>query len=225
MALALAAATLAAGSAAAQAPKPARDLKAGTTSYRAAIAIGGQSVDVQLGQKIEDGAGGWTVTQTLTTPFGDTVDSAVLAKGSLALVSRSVTQAGVAMSYKVDGGKVTGELKLPDQTVPLALDVPSGGLVGDGPGMAAVVGTLPLADGYAATLQMVNPQAQKIAPVAMRVVGSERVEVPAGAFDAFKVAFESEMATGTLWIAKDTHAPLKSITSAQGAQVTAELLE
>ena len=218
---------LAVGVAAAQSPppKPARDLKAGTASYRAAIGINGQSIDVQLKQTIEDGAGGWTVTETLATPFGDTVDRAVLAKGSLALVSRSVTQGPVTVDYKVEGGKLSGEMKLPNQALPLAFDVPAGGLVGDGPGMAAVVGALPLADGYAATLQMVNPQAQKIAPVAIKVVGSERVEVPAGAFDAFKVAFESEIANGTLWIAKDTHAALKSVTNASGAQVTAELLK
>jgi hypothetical protein len=223
--VAAAAAALAAGSAAAQAPKPARDLKAGTTTYRAAIGINGQSVDVQLTQAIEAGAGGWTVTETLTTPFGDTVDRAVLAKGSLALVSRAVTQGPTTVNYKVEGTKLTGEMKLPNQTIPLALDVPAGGLVGDGPGMAAVIGALPLAEGYAATLQIVNPQAQKIVPASIKVVGSGRITVPAGAFDAFTVAFESEVANGTLWVAKDSHAALKSVTNAQGAQITAELLK
>jgi len=116
-------------------------------------------------------------------------------------------------------------MKLPNQTIPLALDVPAGGLVGDGPGMAAVIGALPLAEGYAATLQIVNPQAQKIVPASIKVVGSGRITVPAGAFDEFTVAFESEVANGTLWVAKDSHAALKSVTNAQGAQITAELLK
>lgn len=213
------------GTAAAQPPKPARDLKPGTANYRATIGINGQSIDVQLAQTIEDGAGGWTVTETLNTPFGNTLDRAVLAKGSLALVSRSVTQGPATIDYKVEGGKVSGEMKLPNQTVPLAFDAPSGGLVGDGPGMAAVIGALPLAAGYSATLQIVNPQAQKVLPIAVKVEGSEQVEVPAGAFDAFKVGFQSEIANGTVWIAKDSHAALKSVTSAQGAEIKAELLK
>lgn len=225
--LTAAVATLAVGSAAAQAPapKPARDLKAGTASYRTVLGVNGQSIDVQLTQTIEDGAGGWTLTQTLTTPFGDTVDRAVLAKGSLELRTRSVTQGPATVSYKMEGGKVVGEIKVPNQTVPLALDVPGGVLLGDGPTMAAVIAALPLADGYAATLQAVNLQTQKVVPAAIKVVGSERIDVPAGSFDAFKVAIDSEIATGTLWVAKDSHAALKSVTSAQGAEVTAELLK
>jgi hypothetical protein len=220
-------AALAVGSAAAQssAPKPARDLKAGTASYHTVLGVNGQTIDVQLNQTIEDGAGGWTVTETLTTPFGDTVDRAVLEKGSLAVRSRSVTQGPSTVNYKVEGGKVVGEIKLPNQTVPIALDVPGGVLVGDGPGMAAVIAALPLADGYAATLQLVNLQAQKVVPAAIKVVGSERVDVPAGSFDAFKVTLASEVANGTLWVAKGSHAALKSVTSVPGAEVTAELLK
>ena len=56
-------------------------------------------------------------------------------------------------------------------------------------------------------------------------MGSEHVDVPAGAFDAFKVGFESEIANGTVWIAKDSHAALKSVTSAQGTEIKAELLK
>jgi hypothetical protein len=128
------------------------------------------------------------------------------------------------VSYKVEGGKVVGELKLPNGTVPLALDVPGGVLLGDGPGMANVVAALPLAEGYAATLQTVNFQTQKIVPVTIKVMGNERVDVPAGSFDAFKVSVESEAAHGTLWVAKDSHAPVKSQTATQGVEVTAELL-
>jgi hypothetical protein len=216
-----------AGQPVAAAPKPARPLQAGTKRYRASLAAAGQALDLDMTLSIEPSGDGWKVTESVTTPAGPAVDTAMLAKDSLALQSRALTQGPISIEYRVDGGKVVGEMKVPNQTVPIAIDLAGASLFADGPGSAAIVATLPLAEGYRATFSVIDVQQLRVAAASIEVAGSERVEVPAGSFDAFKVNLTSPLASGTLWVAKDTHVTVKSVANvpASGAMVTTELLE
>jgi predicted Zn-dependent peptidase len=207
-------------------PTPVRPLQAGSTQYRNKIKIGGQTMAMETTLTIENGADGWILTESAMTPAGTTTDSSVLDSKGLALQSRTVKQGPVNINYHVENGKVVGEMKLPNQTIPINTGL-EGALFGDGPGTSTVIATLPLAEGYRTTLRMFSPQMQRVAPADLTVVGSESVEVPAGKFEAYKIAVESEQTSGTVWIAKDGYKAVKSITRMKpnGPEVTSEMLK
>src|SRR5262245_3581238 len=71
--------------AAASAPKPAVDLNAGTTKYKANIAAGPQNIPFTTTTEIKEDGGSWVATETAETPFGKIVDCSTLEKGTLTL--------------------------------------------------------------------------------------------------------------------------------------------
>jgi len=98
----------------------------------------------------------------------------------------------------------------------------SGPLFADIPGSEITIGCLPLAEGYSTTFRTwdieklaLNSQARDIARlVQLNVVGSERVTVPAGTFDSYKIELTSatrESNKETVWIAKDSRMPVKTV--------------
>jgi hypothetical protein len=87
-----------------------------------------------------------------------------------------------------------------------------------------------LAEGYSATFRNFDVQKQKVKLLQLNVSGVEKVTVPAGTFDAYKVEIAS--ADGgddkeTLWVAQDSHKAVKEssvLASMGGALLTQELL-
>ena len=112
------------------------------------------------------------------------------------------------------------------QARPIAIDA-GGELFADGPGATDVVATLPLAEGYSTTFRNFDAQAQQVRPVQLKVLGSEKVTVPAGTFDAFKVEVATSGGpTATHWIAKDPRRVVKVVAvlpQMNGATMTMEL--
>jgi phosphoribosylcarboxyaminoimidazole (NCAIR) mutase len=85
---------------------------------------------------------------------------------------------------------------------------------------------LPLAEGYSATFRNFDLQQMKPKVQQLKVAGSEKVTVPAGSFEAYKVEITS--AEGgpdqmTLWVAKDSRKAVKMATAMAGMTITAEL--
>jgi hypothetical protein len=106
-----------------------------------------------------------------------------------------------------------------------------GPLFADGAGSKQSVACLPLAEGYSATYRNFDVLKQKVKLMQLNVSGVEKVTVPAGTFDAYKVDITSGDDGGddkeTIWIAKDSHKVLKEstvIASMGGAVLTQELL-
>ena len=67
--------------------------------------------------------------------------------------------------------------------------------------------------------------------MALKVLGSENVAVPAGTFDAYKLELTSDDGSGdkqTIWIAKESHRAIKMdgvLASMGGATLTMELVQ
>ena len=125
--------------------------------------------------------------------------------------------------------KVTGTMSMNGSDKPLSVD-PGGPLFGDAAGSNYVFATLPLAEGYSTTFRNLDLQKQKVRLMQLKVAGSEKVTVPAGTFDAWKVEVTSGDGgsdKSTVWITKDSRQPVKIssvMTSMGGAVLTAELL-
>ena len=210
-------------------PKPAVDLKPGTSKYQAKIAMGGQEIALGVSVAVKEEGGGWSVTQTMETPQGAAVQTVSLEKGTLIVRKVSVNQGPVSIDVDFAGGKASGKMSMSGQDRPVAADL-GGELFADSASQWSSIGCLPLAEGYSATFRNFSLQTQKVKLLEAKVAGAETVTVPAGKFETWKVEITSADGGGdraTLWIAKDSRAAVKVsavMASAGGAQMTAELM-
>ena len=82
---------------------------------------------------------------------------------------------------------------------------------------------------YSTTFRNFDVQKQKAQLKQLKVVGTERVTVPAGTFEAYKVelvAADNDADKTTVWIAKDSHKVVKivaTLVQLGGALLTSEL--
>jgi hypothetical protein len=211
--------------AAAGVPKTSASLKPGVASYQAKIELGAQSMSATLTTEIKEEGGDWVVTETAKLPTGDATDRVVLARDTLVVKKRSITQGPVTIDLAVNNGKATGEMKMGAQPRPINLDL-GGDLFADGPGAADAIGALPLAEGYTTTYRNLDFRTMQVRTVQLKVAGSEQVTVAAGTFEAFKIEMTgSDGGKTTLWVAKSTREPVKQVTvspAMNGATITAE---
>jgi dipeptidyl aminopeptidase/acylaminoacyl peptidase len=211
------------------APKPAGDLSAGSSKYKATLAIQGQSIPITTNTEIKEDGANWIATETAESPvFGTITDVATIEKGTLVLKHRSINQQGVTIELDFKDNKASGTMTQSGQSKPIMVDV--GGIIfADGGGAFDVLARLPLTADYAATFRNFDVQKQKPQLRQLKVIGSESVTVPAGTFDTYKVestAADNDADKQTIWIAKDSHKVVKiaaTLPSLGGAVLTSEL--
>jgi hypothetical protein len=213
------------------APKPASDLKAGTATYKARIEAGGQSMPMDVTRTVAEDKGSWIVSETAQGPMGVLSDSVTIDKGTLLLRKRVIHQGPAAIEVAFADNKATGKMTMNGQVRPITADL-AGSLFADGAGASDVMAMLPLAEGYTTTFRNFDIMSQKVKPRQLKVLGSEKVTVPAGTFDAWKVEVTpADGGTGettTLWVDKANRRALKSVTvipAMNGAIATAELVK
>ncbi|HVS74201.1 MAG TPA: alpha/beta fold hydrolase [Candidatus Acidoferrales bacterium] len=210
------------------APKPATDLQPGAYKYNAKIEMGGQQIALTRSTTIKEDNGAWTATSVLNTPNGQVTDTVSLEKGSLILRKRSVKQGAVTIEVDFSGNKASGNMNVNGKDRPIAVEL-GGPLFADAAGSQLAIGCLPLAEGYTATYRNFDVPQQKVKLMQLKVAGVERVTVPAGTFDAYKVEIssaEGEPDKQTVWIAKDSHKPVKvsTVLSQMGGAILTEEL-
>ena len=216
--------------AAANAPKPAVDLKAGIANYNASIALGGQNIPLTVKRETKEENGAWVVTETIVTPQGTITDTATIEKSTLVLKHRVYAQGPVTIEVDYKDNKASGSMSMNGQSKPIAVDL-GGSIFGDGAGSLDVLAALPLAEGYTTSFRNLDLDKQKIEMKNLKVVGTESVTVPAGTFDAYKVevtSADNEADKTIVWIAKDSRKVVKLsavIASLNGAILTSELTQ
>jgi hypothetical protein len=152
----------------------------------------------------------------------------MLDANNLTVTERHVKQGPVTIDLTFAGSKVTGTMAMNGQSRPVNMDL-GGPDFADGAGSMQVISALPLTDGYKTTYY--NLDLQKLQPRLMQlaVSGSEKVTVPAGSFDAYKVDVTPRDGGAdhvTIWVAKDKHEAVKFsavMASMGGAAITGEL--
>jgi dipeptidyl aminopeptidase/acylaminoacyl peptidase len=209
-------------------PKPAMELKARASNYKASIAAGGQTMPLTTKTNIKEENGAWIVSETVVLPQGEISDISTIEKGSLLLRHRSINQGPMVIELDIKGSKATGTMTMNGQAKPIDVDM-GGVLFADGAGSFDVIAALPLAAGYSTGFRNFDLQKQKPQLKQLKVMGTESVTVPAGTFDAYKVEITSaddETDRQTVWIAKDTRQVVKIsavLPSFGGAILTSEL--
>src|SRR5438105_12247914 len=213
------------------APKPATELTPGTATYKARLEAAGQTMPMDLTRTVKDSSGAWIVTESASMPMGTMSDEATIDKGTLLLRKRVIHQGPAVVEVSFADNKATGKMSMNGQDRPIAADL-GGVLFADGPGASDVIAALPLAEGYTTTFRNFDIMGQKVQPRQLKVVGTEKVTVPAGTFDAWKVEITpADGSTGestTLWVDKASRRAVKSVTvlpQMNGAVATAELVK
>jgi hypothetical protein len=192
------------------------------------IEVSGQQIPLNVSSTIAEDGGSWTATDTMDTPNGSIVQVASLEKGTLITRSLNVKNAMAAINLDFAGNKASGKVNMGGTDRDVAVDL-GGPLFAEGPGAKQSISTLPLAEGYSTTFRNFDVQQQKVKLMQLKVTGVEKVTVPAGTFDAFKVEITSADGGNdkqTLWVARDSRKPVKAsavLASMGGAVLTQEL--
>jgi dipeptidyl aminopeptidase/acylaminoacyl peptidase len=211
-------------------PKPAAALTPGTATYKGRIEAGGQTIPIDMTSTVADQNGSWVIIETSTMPMGTMTDEATIDKGTLLLRKRVIHQGPAVVEVQFADNKATGKMTMNGQERPITADL-GGALFADGPGASAVIATLPLADGYTTTFRNFDIMSQQVRPRQLKVTGSEKVTVPAGTFDTYKVEVTPTGGTGestTIWVDKTSRRAVKIVTvlpQMNGAIATAELIK
>jgi hypothetical protein len=210
-------------------PKPSMDLQPGTFKYKAMIEAGGQQIPLSVSTTIAEDGGAWIATDVIDTPNGPLTQVATIEKGSLLTRKTSVKQGPVSIDLSFAGDKASGNVNMGGQDKPVSVDL-GGPLFANGAGAKQSISCLPLAEGYSTTYRNFDVQTQKVKLLQLKVAGVEKVTVPAGTFDAYRVEISSADGGSdkeTLWIAKDSHKPVKEsavLAAMGGAVLTQELM-
>jgi dipeptidyl aminopeptidase/acylaminoacyl peptidase len=163
----------------------------GSLNYSATISLGERKMNLKSVSTVKPEGGGWLATETFTTPGGDMSESALLAKDTLHLQRRTAKQGPMSYQFDVKDGKAVGTMTMSGQDRPIDIALP-GPLFADGAGSPQVLGTLPLAVGYKSTFYNLDMKKLKVKPMDLEVLAEEKVTVPAGTFDAWKLVVTSE---------------------------------
>lgn len=207
-------------------PKTAVDLKPSVSKYELTIKAAGQEFKLKLTSTIKEENGAWLATDQMETPMGVTSDTGVIEKGTLISRSRKLEQGPMKMEMKYTDDKASGAVTMNGADKPINGDT-GGPLFAQGPGGPQSIGCLPLAEGYTAIFRNFSSQTLKPSLMQLKVAGAEKLTVPAGEFDTFKVEITSASGGNdsmTMWIAKETRLPVRIQTAMpNGASMRAEL--
>ncbi|HMC30270.1 MAG TPA: S9 family peptidase, partial [Candidatus Angelobacter sp.] len=209
-------------------PKTAVDLQPGTYKYKAMIEAGGQQIPLTVSTTIAENGGAWIATDVLETPNGPVTSVSTLEKGTLISRKLSVKNAMGAIDLDFAGDKAAGNMNMGGQGKSISVDL-GGPLFAESAGAKQSISCLPLAEGYSTTFRNFDVQQQKVKLMQLKVTGVEKVTVPAGTFDAYKVEITSADGGNdkeTLWVARDSRKPVKEsavLASMGGAVLTQEL--
>ncbi len=215
---------------AASSPKPAVDLTAGTSTYKARLEAGGQTIPIDVTHTVVAGDGVWLVTETATMPMGTMSEESTIGKGTLIVQKRVMHQGPASVEVAFANDKAAGKMSVNGQDRPITADL-GGVIFADGASTNDAIAALPLAEGYTTTFRNFDVMRQQVKPRVLKVVGSEKVTVPAGEFDAWKVSVTPAEGTGettTLWVNKADRRVVKItnvLPEMNGATATAELVK
>ena len=219
------------------APLPAVDtsnLKPSKMKYAAKAAVRGQEFDLDVAVACSGAKRGgkdvWRIISEQSSPMGAAADTFDVDIKTLIPLYRGVKQGGTTVRVNYSETAINGAISMPGREMPLEskLDAP---VYGTDNALDVVLASLPLAPGYKTTLRTFDILSQSVKVMTVEVAGIEKVTVPAGTFDAFKVELKNmdgEAGGGTVYINKGVdHYKVRSVMQLPammgGGTVTSEL--
>ena len=193
-------------------------LKPDTLQYTTKMEIRGQQITINATRIITKatfaGKDIWRVVENASGAMGSGVDTLDMDAITLLPVRRSATQGPVKMAVTFSANAVEGKIVMGPQEMPIKATT-TNTVLPDGAGIELPLSTLPLVEGYKATLYQFDMMSQKHKSMGLVVVASEKVTVATKNFDAWKIEMtskEGESGGSKLWIAKDSRRIIKTET-------------
>lgn len=156
-------------------------------------------------------------------------DTLLVDAKTLLPVSRNIKQGMGTVHLKFENGKVEGMLEAGPQKLPINVnvDVP---IVSDGAGVEMMIESLSLTENTTLKFYQLDLMSAKTKEYILKVVGNEKISVPAGEYDTYKVDIKEVSGEGEpthKWVDKASGKTVKTVTKlgAQmgGGTVTIEL--
>jgi dipeptidyl aminopeptidase/acylaminoacyl peptidase len=220
------------------APLPLPDasvLKPMSLTYKGVIAMGGKEMNLAIDRTVSKIMRGdvseWRIVTDQKSDMGGAVDTFDLDETSLLPVRWAVEQGPAAIVLDFTKESVKGAMKMGSNEMPVDVTLKAP-VFGDGSSLETLVAALPLAAGYETTLRVFDFQTQAAQPMSLAVTGTEKVSVPAGDFDCFKVVMKpigEESGGSTIYVGtKEPRCMVRGIfalpPAAGGGTVTADLV-
>ncbi|MCF7884853.1 MAG: S9 family peptidase [Candidatus Marinimicrobia bacterium] len=190
-------------------------LKSYTAIYKQIVDNQGREITLDFDREIKKsrlkGADTWLVIKNTETPGGSSVDSFYLSGKDCLPVKRIIVQRGMEIVVKFEEGQITGTMEMGPRTN--EIDIKPEEKVLGLPDVLAM--TMKIAPDFKAQFGALNLMRQNVQQNMMEVVGQEKVKVPAGSFNAYKVEIKpinGGEGKQTLFLTVDEpHIVLKSI--------------
>lgn len=211
-------------------------IKEMTLHYKGSVEMGDQQIALDVKREVReaeiDGTPAWLVLTVTESDLGATIDTFYVDRGTLGPMEHSVEREQMKAFGEYSTDAVKGQIEMGSQIIPI--DVPlSAPIAPDGSALEVALGALPLAEGYETTLRVFDVLTMKVRPWSLKVAGTEKAEVAAGSFDAYKVLLEpldGGADASTLYISKDSPRCLLSSVGklppmAGGGQINMEMTE
>lgn len=166
---------------------------------------------VTVRETVHGGGAAWAISETRQVAAGASTDSAVATRDALSPLHWEASAGGARLAAGIARDTLYGALAVGGARRPLVAHTGPGAVLNGGM-LEALVSRLPLAPGAAwtASLVLVDHAGVRVAPATIAVTGEERVSVPAGTFDAWRVTVRVERGERTLWVSRDGRGVVRS---------------
>ncbi len=128
----------------------------------------------------------WRVVDVTSGGIGAGTDTVDIDASTACTLHRAALQGPGMLLLDFTPEGVTGSMNMPGKPTPIDVKF-SGPLVSDNAGIDVAVCTLPLREGYRATLNMFDSSIWTVRTMTLSVAGREKIKTEAGSFDAFVV--------------------------------------
>jgi dipeptidyl aminopeptidase/acylaminoacyl peptidase len=210
-------------------------LKEDTLKYDVSFDVRGQKMKMSVTRSLMKATYNnlpvWRLVEVTSGFMGAATDTLDVDASSLLPIRRQAQQGPASVKLEFTPTAVTGAIAAQGQNMPINVKLTSP-VVSDGAGMEIPICTLPLADGYKATITQFEVNGAKVSTMNVVVSGSEKVTAGGKSFETFKVEIkpaEGEEGGSTVWVTKDVRTVVKTVSKlpAQmgGGMVTSELVQ
>lgn len=169
-------------------PKPTEDLKEGTFNYAVKLAAGPQNIAMDMTRDVKKENGKWTIIDAVKSPMGEIREQSTLEPITLKCLMRIMKQGPATVEMNYSDTEVNGNVDMGNgQKKPMAIKLERP-IVVDGAGADLVLARVPFKEGEIATMETVDVMTAQIKKYEVKLVGTEKITVPAGSFDTYIIS-------------------------------------
>ena len=190
-------------------------LKPMTSTFSTKLSMMGQELNLSstrtVAMSMYDGKPIWRVVEQASGPMGSIDDTTDLDAKTLLPVRRAASQGGGTLLLVFTSESVSGKIAGGGMDMPVNIKTDNP-VLSDGAGSELAISTLPLAEGYKASLSAVDIMKGSAKEMSLYVSGVETITVQAGTFSTYKVEISSGDESGTrmtIWFSREDRRMVK----------------